>query len=67
MATNGVSDEKDTDALEECVEWLKAHGANIITDNSGDMLVDTKVCLISILYIHYPLGANHVKSFVAIL
>ncbi|MED6159110.1 hypothetical protein PIB30_039341 [Stylosanthes scabra] len=41
-ATSGVSDEKDTDALEECSEWLKAHGANIIADNSGDMVVDTK-------------------------
>ncbi|CAJ1977744.1 unnamed protein product [Sphenostylis stenocarpa] len=39
----GVSDERDTDALEECSEWLKAHGANIITDNNGDMLLDTKV------------------------
>ncbi len=42
MATNGVSDEKDADALEECLEWLKAHGASIITDNNGDMLLDTK-------------------------
>ncbi|TKY50614.1 Leukocyte receptor cluster member 8-like [Spatholobus suberectus] len=43
MATNGVRDERDTDALEECSEWLKAHGASIITDNNGDMLLDTKV------------------------
>ncbi|RYR36833.1 hypothetical protein HN51_029712 [Arachis hypogaea] len=43
VPTNGVSDDKDTDALEECSEWLKAHGANIIADNNGDMVVDTKV------------------------
>ncbi|RDX89813.1 SAC3 family protein A, partial [Mucuna pruriens] len=33
----------DTDALEECSEWLKAHGASITSDNNGDMLLDTKV------------------------
>ncbi|QHN79335.1 uncharacterized protein DS421_19g669180 [Arachis hypogaea] len=43
VPTNGISDDKDTDALEECSEWLKAHGANIIADNNGDMVVDTKV------------------------
>ncbi|RZB89705.1 SAC3 family protein A isoform C [Glycine soja] len=43
VATNGASDEGETDALEECSEWLKAHGASIITDNNGDMLLDTKV------------------------
>ncbi|CAL0320640.1 unnamed protein product [Lupinus luteus] len=42
VPTNVVSDEKDTDGLEECLEWLKAHGASIITDNNGDMLLDTK-------------------------
>ncbi|KAK7343261.1 hypothetical protein VNO77_11874 [Canavalia gladiata] len=42
-ATNGVSNERDSDALDECLEWLKAHGASIITENSGDMLLDTKV------------------------
>ncbi|KAK7270111.1 hypothetical protein RIF29_23019 [Crotalaria pallida] len=41
-STNEVCDEKDTDALEECLEWLKAHGASIINDNNGDMLLDTK-------------------------
>lgn len=46
VATNGVSDGKDTDALEECLEWLKAHGGSIITDNNRDMLLDTKVSLI---------------------
>lgn len=42
---NGGSDEKDTEAFEECLEWLKAHGASIMTDNNKDILVDTKVYL----------------------
>ncbi|PNX71509.1 leukocyte receptor cluster member-like protein, partial [Trifolium pratense] len=42
-ATNEANDEKEAIALEECLEWLKAHGASIIADNNGDMMVDTKV------------------------
>lgn len=41
-----ANDEKESAALEECLEWLKAHGASIIADNNGDMMLDTKVCLI---------------------
>uniref|UniRef100_A0A5B7APU7 PCI domain-containing protein n=1 Tax=Davidia involucrata TaxID=16924 RepID=A0A5B7APU7_DAVIN len=37
-----TGDEKDTDGLEECVEWLKAHGACLIADNNGEMQLDTK-------------------------
>lgn len=47
--SNEATDGKEAAALEECLEWLKAHGASIIADNSGDMLLDTKVCLISTL------------------
>ncbi|PIA56320.1 hypothetical protein AQUCO_00700568v1 [Aquilegia coerulea] len=36
------NDEKHTDVLEECEEWLRAHGACLIVDNSGDMQLDTK-------------------------
>lgn len=43
--------EKDLDGLEECVEWLKAHGACLVTDNNGEMQIDTKVCH-RILYLH---------------
>lgn len=39
-------DEKDTDGLEECMEWLKAHGACLTADNSGEMQLDAKVCSI---------------------
>ncbi|XP_021910240.1 SAC3 family protein A isoform X2 [Carica papaya] len=35
-------DEKDLDGFEECVEWLKAHGACLIADNNGDMQLDAK-------------------------
>ena len=52
LATNRESDEKDTDAFDECVEWLKLHGAIIISDNNGEMVLDTKVCLASISSSH---------------
>lgn len=39
-----VSEEKDTDGLEECDEWLRAHGASIIVDSNGEKQLDTKVC-----------------------
>ncbi|XP_004495814.1 SAC3 family protein A isoform X1 [Cicer arietinum] len=41
--SNEATDGKEAAALEECLEWLKAHGASIIADNSGDMLLDTKI------------------------
>ncbi|XP_062112691.1 SAC3 family protein A-like [Humulus lupulus] len=37
------NDEKDLDGLEECIEWLKAHGACLITDNNGEMQLDAKI------------------------
>ncbi|KAG9453732.1 hypothetical protein H6P81_006636 [Aristolochia fimbriata] len=37
-----VSDKKETDGLEECEEWLRAHGANIIVDNNGEKQLDSK-------------------------
>lgn len=42
--TAELSDEKDVDGIEECVEWLKAHGACLITDNPDEVLLDSKVC-----------------------
>lgn len=39
-------DEKETEGMEECLEWLKSHGANIITDSNGDVLLDTKVSVL---------------------
>lgn len=45
-AASEGTDEKETDGMEECLEWLKTHGANLITDSNGDMLLDTKVSLL---------------------
>uniref|UniRef100_A0A1J3F012 Leukocyte receptor cluster member 8 n=1 Tax=Noccaea caerulescens TaxID=107243 RepID=A0A1J3F012_NOCCA len=36
------SGEKESDGMEECSEWLKAHGASLISDGNGDLLLDTK-------------------------
>ena len=44
LPTAEPNDEKDVDAIEECVEWLKAHGACLITDNPDEVLLDAKVC-----------------------
>ncbi|XP_019192322.1 PREDICTED: SAC3 family protein A-like isoform X1 [Ipomoea nil] len=40
--TTDASDAKETDGVEECLEWLKAHGACLSSDNSGEMLLDAK-------------------------
>lgn len=45
-ATSEASDEKEMDGVEECMEWLKAHGACLISDSSGETLLDTKVILL---------------------
>uniref|UniRef100_A0A166CQX8 SAC3/GANP/THP3 conserved domain-containing protein n=1 Tax=Daucus carota subsp. sativus TaxID=79200 RepID=A0A166CQX8_DAUCS len=42
LPTAEQNDEKDVDAIEECVEWLKAHGACLITDNPDEVLLDAK-------------------------
>ncbi|XP_010509029.1 PREDICTED: SAC3 family protein A-like [Camelina sativa] len=41
-AASEGTDEKETNGLEECLEWLKTHGANLITESNGDILLDTK-------------------------
>nr|POE45790.1 sac3 family protein a [Quercus suber] len=45
---NEGSDEKDSDGLGECVDWLKAHGACLIADNNGEMQLDTKASCASL-------------------
>ncbi|XP_050385646.1 SAC3 family protein A isoform X2 [Argentina anserina] len=40
--TNEESEEKDSEGLEECIEWLKLHGACLIADNNGEMQLDAK-------------------------
>ena len=44
-------EEKDSRGLEQCVEWLKAHGACLISDNIGDMQLDTKVCSVTSVHV----------------
>ncbi|CAA3027075.1 Hypothetical predicted protein [Olea europaea subsp. europaea] len=53
LLTTEESDEKDVDGVEECVEWLKAHGGCLTSDNSGEMLLDTKASASS-LYMPEP-------------
>ncbi|XP_051121214.1 SAC3 family protein A [Andrographis paniculata] len=48
-----TSEEKEVDGLEECVEWLKAHGAILIVDSSGETLLDAKASM-STLYMPDP-------------
>lgn len=42
------SDENDTGGLEECTEWLKTHGACLVMDNSGEMMLDAKASVTSL-------------------
>ncbi|KAF8402807.1 hypothetical protein HHK36_010898 [Tetracentron sinense] len=42
LATTEGSEEKDSDGLVECEEWLRAHGACLSPDNIGEMQLDTK-------------------------
>ncbi|KAJ1286116.1 hypothetical protein BS78_03G328200 [Paspalum vaginatum] len=37
----GIND--GADGVEECEEWLKAHGAVLLVDNNGELQIDTKV------------------------
>ncbi|KAL6853623.1 hypothetical protein ACP4OV_019652 [Aristida adscensionis] len=56
LGTNEVCDANGTDGLEECEEWLKAHGAVLSVDNNGDLQIDTKVSCTS-LYMPKPENA----------
>ncbi|XP_057789186.1 SAC3 family protein A isoform X2 [Salvia miltiorrhiza] len=50
MPTSEPSDEKEVEGVEECMEWLKAHGACLISDGSEEMLLDTKVILVYVAW-----------------
>ncbi|XP_038679907.1 SAC3 family protein A-like isoform X1 [Tripterygium wilfordii] len=52
LPINEVSREV-SDGLEECLEWLKAHGACLTTDNIGELQLDTKTSSSS-LYMPEP-------------
>ncbi|KAL0376975.1 UNVERIFIED_CONTAM: SAC3 family protein A, partial [Sesamum calycinum] len=42
LPTSESIDEKEVDGVEECIEWLKAHGACLISDSTGETLLDAK-------------------------
>ncbi|KAI3508636.1 hypothetical protein L1887_23645 [Cichorium endivia] len=42
------NDNNNTNGLEECTDWLKAHGASIVMDNSGEMMLDAKASMASL-------------------
>jgi hypothetical protein len=50
---DSVTDDKD--GLEECVEWMKAHGASLTPDNNnlGEIMLDTKASTLT-LYMPEP-------------
>lgn len=45
-----TEESEDADGVEDCMEWLKAHGACLTSDNSGEMQFDAKVRLLPDLY-----------------
>ncbi|KZV26113.1 leukocyte receptor cluster member 8 [Dorcoceras hygrometricum] len=53
LPTTEASDHKEVDGGEECVDWLKAHGACLTSDNYGEVLLDTKASVPS-LYMPEP-------------
>ncbi|KAI4382857.1 hypothetical protein MLD38_008765 [Melastoma candidum] len=53
MAATDENDEKESDGLEECAAWLKAHGACLISDNSGEAQLDSKASATT-LYVPEP-------------
>lgn len=57
--TNEETEEKDSEGLEECIEWLKLHGACLIADNNGEMQLDAKVCFDCIFFVHMDKVKNH--------
>ncbi|KAL0349228.1 UNVERIFIED_CONTAM: SAC3 family protein A [Sesamum angustifolium] len=53
LPTSESIDEKEVDGVEECIEWLKAHGACLISDSTGETLLDAKASA-SCLYMPEP-------------
>ncbi|KAL4189791.1 hypothetical protein AMTRI_Chr08g208920 [Amborella trichopoda] len=47
------SDDKDVEGVEECEEWLRAHGASLTSDNNGELQLDAKATASS-LYMPDP-------------
>lgn len=43
FSSTSEGSDQDPVGVEECVEWLKAHGACLTVDSNGEMQLDTKV------------------------
>ncbi|GAB2276684.1 hypothetical protein Dimus_011400 [Dionaea muscipula] len=39
----GGEEKESEEGLEECADWLRAHGAYVVPDDNGEMQLDTKV------------------------
>lgn len=48
LSTSDANDEKEVDGMVECMEWLKAHGACLISESSGEIFLDTKVTFVPV-------------------
>ncbi|KAJ0102127.1 hypothetical protein Patl1_06218 [Pistacia atlantica] len=65
-STNEGCDEKDSDGIEECVEWLKAHGASVVADNNGDLQLDAKASSSSLFMPEPEDAVSHGDSNLAV-
>ncbi|KAI5066212.1 hypothetical protein GOP47_0018836 [Adiantum capillus-veneris] len=45
FGASDYSSEKDQEDLDECEEWLRAHGAILVNDNEGELCVDCKASM----------------------
>ncbi|XP_074276284.1 SAC3 family protein A isoform X1 [Silene latifolia] len=50
---DGDADEKDVEGCDECTEWLRSHGACLIPDSNGELVLDSKASSTS-LYMPEP-------------
>ncbi|KAG9145352.1 hypothetical protein Leryth_008270 [Lithospermum erythrorhizon] len=64
--TSTEANSEDLDGVDECVEWLKAHGGCLIEDNSGEIVLDAKASSSS-LYVPEPEDAvPHGDAYLAV-
>ncbi|EPS70062.1 hypothetical protein M569_04700, partial [Genlisea aurea] len=51
---------------EDCIEWLKAHGASLVSESSGEFLLDTKVSASSLCMPEPEDGVSHGDASLAV-
>lgn len=51
FSSTSEGSDQDPVGVEECVEWLKAHGACLTADSNGEMQLDTKVSSASTFFL----------------